>query len=286
MMTIIGMVVVLGSIIGGYMMEKGNLSILFQPAELLIIGGAAIGALVIMSGRQLKVILKSVGAVFSNKQHTKMDYLQLLMLLNHLFSKAQREGLIALESHLDVPGKSDIFVKYPVIMHDPNLLNFITDNLRMIITASMSANDLDSLLEIDIETQHSEATFAPGIITKIADSLPGLGIVAAVLGVTLAMGKITEPPEVLGHTVAAALVGTFIGILACYGFVSPIATNLDNQANAHSVGFAVVKQALIGFSQGSHPMLAVEAGRRAIPPRERPSYMEVDAEVRKWKEKK
>ncbi len=286
MMVIIGMVVVMVSIIGGYLMEHGNLSILFQPAELVIIGGAAAGALVIMAGSQLGVIAKSFTAVFSAKQHTKKDYLQLLMLLNHLFSKAQREGLIALESHLDTPAKSDIFSKYPIVMHDANLLAFITDNLRLIITASMSANDLDNLLEIDIETQHKESVFAPGIISKIADALPGLGIVAAVLGVTLAMGKITEPPEVLGHTVAAALVGTFLGVLACYGFVGPIATNLENQANQHSVGFTVIKMALIGFSQGSHPLLAVEAGRRAIPPRERPSFMDVDEEVRKWKEKK
>jgi chemotaxis protein MotA len=286
MMTIVGMVVVIVSIIAGYLMEHGNLSILIQPAEVVIIMGAAVGSLIIMAGSQLGVVAKSFIGVFKAKHHGKKEYLQLLMLLNHLFSKAQREGLIALESHLDNPKKSDIFSKYPIVMHDPSLLAFITDNLRLIITASMSANDLDNLLEIDIETQHKESLFAPGIITKISDALPGLGIVAAVLGVTLAMGKITEPPEVLGETVAAALVGTFLGILACYGYVGPIATNLEHQADQHSISFSVIKMALIGFSQGSHPLLAVEAGRRAIPSRERPTFTEVDDEVRKWKEKK
>ena len=286
MWAVIGLVTVFASIIIGYLMEKGNLSILVQPAEVVIIMGSAVGALIIMAGSQFMYIMKNLGNVFKGSHAGKKSYMELLLLLNHIFSKAQREGLIALESHLDNPQKSDIFSKYPSIVSNKNILDFITDNMRLIITASMSAHDLDNLLEIDIETQHKEALHAPGLINKIADSLPGLGIVAAVLGVTLAMGKITEPPEVLGETVAAALVGTFLGVLLCYGVVGPIGANLEHRVGEKEVYFVAVKMALIAFSEGSHPLLAVEAGRRAIPTRERPTFIEVDEEIRKWKEKK
>lgn len=286
MFSIIGIVVVFGCILGGYLMEKGNPSILWQPAEFVIILGSAMGALIIMAGNKIGTIFKGFAQVFKGGHADRHAYMELLMLLNHIFSKAQREGLIALESHLDNPTKSDIFSKYKTIIANPNILSFITDNMRLIITASMSAHDLDNLLEIDIETQHKEAVHAPDLITKIADSLPGLGIVAAVLGVTLAMGKIAEPPEILGHTVAAALVGTFLGVLFCYGVVGPMATNLEHQVHQREVFLVVVKMALIAFSEGSHPLLAVEAGRRAIPTSERPTFSQVDEEIRKWKEKK
>jgi chemotaxis protein MotA len=283
---IIGIVIVLGSIIAGYMMEKGNLSILVQPAELIIIGGAAVGALIIMAGSRFGMVIKHIGVAFQADKTGKKAYMELLLLLNHLFSKAQREGLIALESHLDNPKKSDIFSKYPGIISNTNILAFVTDNIRLIITASMSAHDLENLLDIDMETQHNEELYVPTTLTRIADSLPGLGIVAAVLGVTLAMGKITEPSEVLGHTVAAALVGTFLGVLLCYGIVGPIANNIEGKVKDNEVYFIAIKMALLGFSQGSHPLLAVEAGRRAIPTRDRPTFTEVDEEIRKWKEKK
>jgi chemotaxis protein MotA len=283
---IIGIIVVLGSIIAGYMMEKGNLSILIQPAELIIIGGAAVGALMIMAGNRFGMVLRHISVAFQSDKTGKKAYMELLLLLNHLFSKAQREGLIALESHLDNPKKSDIFSRYPGIISNVNILAFVTDNIRLIITASMSAHDLENLLDIDMETQHNEELYVPTTLTRIADSLPGLGIVAAVLGVTLAMGKITEPPEVLGHTVAAALVGTFLGVLLCYGIVGPIANNIEGKVKDTEVYFTAIKMALLGFSQGSHPLLAVEAGRRAIPTRDRPTFSEVDEEIRKWKEKK
>jgi len=160
----------------------------------------------------------------------------------------------------------------------------ITDNLRILITGGTS-QVLDSLMEIDMETQNKEAMYAPTIITKIADSLPGLGIVAAVLGVTLAMAKIAAPPEVLGHTVAAALVGTFLGVLLCYGFFGPIATNLEHQVHEEETFVNVIKMILLTFAEGTHPVLAVEAGRRAIPTRSRPSFQEIEEEMRKWRSK-
>ncbi len=284
MMVIVGMIGVLASIIVGYLMEKGNLGIMFQPAEYLIIGGAAFFSLMISAGKRFSFILKNIVGVFKPSQGSKKNYIDLLLLLNSIFTKAQKEGLLSLESHVDSPDKSDIFRKFPALFINPKIRICITDNLRILISGG-SVQALDSLIEIDLETQHKEALYAPNLIAKIADALPGLGIVAAVLGVTLAMAKISEPPDVLGHTVAAALVGTFLGVLLCYGFVGPIATNLENQVQEESVFFVVIKMALVAFAEGTHPTLAVEAGRRAIPTHERPSFQEIEVEIRKWKSK-
>ncbi len=285
-MTFVGIIVVFASIIGGYIMEHGNPSVLVQPAEFVIIGGAALGALIISAGSSFGVVMKNFGRAFGSGHAGKKSFLEILLLLNAVFTKAQREGLISLESHLDAPQKSDLFSRFEVLKKFPEVLYFLTDNLRLIITASMSKHDLDSLLDIDIETRHKEESHAPSLMNKMADSFPGLGIVAAVLGVTLAMGKITEPPEVLGHTVAAALVGTFLGVLLCYGIVGPMATNVEHQLEVESTYFQIIKMSLLAFAEGSHPTIAVEAGRRAVPPKYRPSFMEVDQEIRKWKEKK
>ena len=284
MMIIIGMVGVLLSIIVGYKMEQGNLSILFQPAEFVIIGGSALFALIITSGKEFSSILKNISGIFKPPIGNKKNYLDLLLLLHNLFAKAQKEGLISLEPHIDAPDKSDIFKKFPFIMVYTKIRLCITDNLRILISGG-APSQLDSLIEIDIETQHKEALYPSSILTKIADSLPGLGIVAAVLGVTLAMGKIAEPPEVLGHTVAAALVGTFLGVLLCYGFVGPIASYLEHQVHEEEVFFIAIKMALVAFAEGTHPMLAVEAGRRAIPTHGRPTFQEIEGEIRKWKGK-
>jgi chemotaxis protein MotA len=252
----------------------------------VIIFGAAGGAMILSSGKRVISVLLHILDIFKGSKANRKAYVELLLLLNHIFSKAQREGLISLESHLDAPEKSDVFAKYPAILSNKPLMDFVTDNMRLIITASMSAHDLDNLIEIDIEAQHKEEMFAPNLINRIADSMPGLGIVAAVMGVVLTMGKITEPPEVLGHSIGAALVGTFMGVLGCYGFVGPIAMNLENQAKENEVFLLIIKMALIAFSEGSHPLLAVEAGRRAIPTKMRPTFLEIDQEIRKWKEKK
>ncbi|MDQ1351787.1 MAG: chemotaxis protein MotA [Acidobacteriota bacterium] len=283
-MAIIGMIGVLLSVIVGYKMLDGNLSIMFQPAEFVIIGGIALFALIISAGKNFIFILKNIAGIFRVSRANKKNYLDLLLLLHHLFTKAQREGLISLENHLDEPEKSDIFRKFPGIISQPKIIVCITDNLRILISGG-TAQTLESLIEIDIDTQNKEALYPPSVISKIGDSLPGFGIVAAVLGVTLAMTKIAEPPEVLGQTVAAALVGTFLGVLLCYGFVNPIATYLEHQVQEEEVFFIAIKMALVAFAEGTHPILAVEAGRRAIPTYGRPSFQEIESEIRKWKSK-
>ncbi|HLP60403.1 MAG TPA: flagellar motor stator protein MotA [Candidatus Deferrimicrobium sp.] len=284
MMPLIGMIGVLLSVIVGYKMLQGNLSIMFQPAEFVIIGGIALFALIISSGKKFTVIFKHAAGIFKSPKTNRENYLDLLLLLHHLFAKAQREGLISLESHLDTPENSDIFKKFPSIASQAKIIVCITDNLRILISGG-TAQTLDSLIEIDIDTQHREALYPSAIISKIADSLPGFGIVAAVLGVTLAMTKIAESPVVLGHTIAAALVGTFLGVLLCYGFVGPIATYLEHQVHEEEVFFTVIKMSLVAFAEGTHPILAVEAGRRAIPTYGRPSFQEIENEIRKWKGK-
>lgn len=278
------MVGVILSIIVGYKMEHGNLGIMFQPAEFVIIGGSAIFALLITSGKNFAHILKNISTIFKPGLGDKKNYLDLLLLLHTLFAKAQKEGLISLEPHIDAPDKSDIFKKFASITSHSKIRLCITDNLRILISGG-SPDQLESLIEIDIETQHKEALYPPSVLTKIADSLPGLGIVAAVLGVTLAMAKIAEPPEVLGHTVAAALVGTFLGVLLCYGFVGPIASYLEHMVHEEEVFFIAIKMALVAFAEGTHPTLAVEAARRAIPTHGRPSFQEIESEIRKWKGK-
>ncbi|MGE5341726.1 MAG: flagellar motor stator protein MotA [Candidatus Omnitrophota bacterium] len=284
MMAIIGMVGVILSIVVGYKMEQGNLSIMFQPAEYIIIGGAAFFSLIISAGKNFSAVIKNVTLIFKPSLGNKKNYLDLLLLLHNLFAKAQKEGLISLEPHIDAPDKSDIFKRFQSITSHTKIRLSITDNLRILISGG-SPDQLESLIEIDIETQHKEALYAPGLITKIADGLPGLGIVAAVLGVTLAMAKIAAPPEVLGHTVAAALVGTFLGVLMCYGFVGPIATYLEHAVSDEEAFFIAIKMALVAFAEGTHPTLAVEAARRAIPTHGRPTFQEIENEIRKWKGK-
>lgn len=255
---------------------------MFQPAAFVIIGGSALFALVISSGKNFMFILKNIGSIFKPSLASKQNYLTLLMLLYNLFTKTQKEGMLSLERHVDAPEKSDIFKKYGAVSSDPRIRLFITENLRILLSGGTAAQ-LDTLIEIDIETQHAEALYPSSIIAKTADSLPGLGIVAAVLGVALAMTKIAAPPAVLGHTVAAALVGTFLGVLLCYGFIGPIATNLEQRVHEEETFLTIIRMSLVAYGEGTHPILAVEAGRRAIPTRERPSFEELENEVRKWK---
>jgi chemotaxis protein MotA len=280
-LNIVGAIVVLAGVIGGYLMEHGNLAVLFQPAELVIIGGAAFGSFLISSPRKVVVqVLRNVGGVFRNKGNGKAHFIELLTLLFQIFSKIRKEGLISIEADIENPQQSLLFRRFPAVAKEKHILNFICDNLKVIITTSIPPHELDSLLDIEIETGHHEAMVPSHALSKIADALPGLGIVAAVLGVVLTMGKIDQPPAVLGHSIGAALVGTFIGILACYGFVGPMAANLDYKAKEEEVYFQVVKLALVAFVGGSAPQIAVEFGRRAIPGDDKPTFAELEQAVR------
>jgi len=262
-------------------MEKGNLYVLLQPAELLIIFGAATGGFLISSPpRVVSSVVENISVVLRSSSQSKEMYLDLLSLLYQLFTKIRKEGLISIEADIETPQKSPVFTKYVTVLSNHHAINFICDNLKVIITTNVPPHELDSLMDLEIETDHQEAMVPSNSIAKVADALPGLGIVAAVLGVVLTMGKIDQPPSVLGHSIGAALVGTFLGVLMCYGFVGPMATNLEHNARQDIVYFQVIKIALVAFVGGAAPQMAVEFGRRAIPSKEKPTFDELETEVR------
>lgn len=282
MLAIIGSVIVLAAVIGGYKMEHGNLHVLFQPAELVIIFGAAIGGLMIASpSKVLSSILRNVGRVFSARTKSKQDYIDVLALLNSIFTKMRKEGLIAIESDIESPEESTLFKEYSSIFSSHHALSFICDNLKVIISANITPFELENIMDVEMETHHKEAMIPSQSVSNVADALPGLGIVAAVLGVVLTMGKISEPPEVLGHSIGAALVGTFLGVLMCYGFVGPMGTNLGHTAEEDMIYFQVIKVALVSFVGGAAPQIAVEFARRAIPSDVKPSFNELEDALRK-----
>ncbi len=276
MFVIIGLLIVIACVFGGYSIH-GNLALLFQPIELLIIGGAAVGALVIQSTPKVLVqVLKGTMRVFTAKSPTKKDFLEVLGLLNTIFSKMRKEGLIAIEGDIDNPQESAIFAKYPSILKNHHAMNYICDNLKVIISTNVTPFELESIMELEADVHHHEALIPSHSVTKISDGLPALGIVAAVLGVVQTMEKITEPPEILGNSIGAALVGTFLGVLLSYGCVGPIGTNLEYIANDDAIALQVIKVSLVSFVGGAAPQIAVEYGRRVIPSGDKPSFNELE----------
>ncbi len=223
MFAIVGIVVVLGAVIGGYLMEHGNLAVIFQPAELVIIFGAAIGSFLVASpSKVVGLVVKHISAIFGGKGRSKENYLDLLSLMNTLFMKIRKDGLISIEADIETPAESPLFQKFKEVLANPKAVDFICDNLKVIISTNLPAHEMENLMDVDIEAHQHESLIPAVSVAKVADSLPGFGIVAAVLGVVLTMGKIDQPPEVLGHSIGAALVGTFLGVLMCYGFVGPM----------------------------------------------------------------
>jgi len=284
MFVIIGIVVVLGMIVAGYLMEHGNLSVLFQPAEFVIIFGAAIGSFVISNPKKIiSGTIRDALKVFTAPDIGKTHYVELLLCLNEIFTKVKREGFLAIEQDVDNPHQSATFTKYKSVSSDHHIIEFICDNFRTIISTNMTPSELEELMDVDIEAQHHDHVASAEAITRVADALPGLGIVAAVLGVVLTMGKISEPPEVLGHSIGSALVGTFIGILSCYGILGPIGTNLEHKAKAKGSMLNVIKIAIVQTAQGAAPQAAIESARRAIPADDRPDFNEFAEELNKWK---
>lgn len=284
MIAIIGFAVVISCVVGGYLLAHGNLSVLFQPTEILIIGGAAIGGFLISS--PLKVVKKVIGAVvgiFTGKTLSKDDYLEALLLLNGIFYKIRQQGLVSIESDVDRPEESPVFSKFPHILKNERALNLITDTLRTVMTTTIAPHELEALLDSELETHEEELMSPSKGINFMADALPGLGIVAAVLGIVITMGNIGEPPEVLGKHIGAALVGTFLGVLMCYGFVGPMGRNLEHSAAEHLQYLMVYKVALLSFIGGAAPKVAVEFGRRVIPLEARPTFTEVEEAFRQVK---
>ncbi|MCE5243595.1 MAG: flagellar motor stator protein MotA [Syntrophobacteraceae bacterium] len=284
MFVIIGCIIVVVAVIGGYLMEHGNLALLWQPAELVIIGGAALGGFVIASPMKvIKGVQAGILRMFTSKAYTREDYLEALVLLSEIFFKIRKEGLVSIETDLDEPEKSPIFKRYPKFLSNHHALTFLTDTLRTLTITDIEAHELASLLDYEIEAHHEEALVPAASVANVADSLPGLGIVAAVLGVVLTMKKINEPPEVLGHSVGAALVGTFLGILLSYGFVGPVAKNLENIASEDKEYLSVLKAAIIAFVNTPSPQVAIEFARRVVPAELRPSFLELENVIKKVK---
>jgi chemotaxis protein MotA len=280
MFSIIGILIVIAAIMGGYLMEHGNVKVLLQPAELLIIGGAALGTVLIANPLHiLKKIASGVAGVFGGSKFTKKRYIESLKMMYELFNKARKEGLMGLESDVDEPSKSAVFSKHPQFLKDHHVRDFVCDTLRMAVTGS-EPFDLDQLLDLDMEVHHHDAGQPIAALSSMADSLPGLGIVAAVLGVVITMGALGGPPEEIGRKVAAALVGTFLGILLCYGFVGPLAANMAKTAEDERAYLYVLRVVMITFLKGTAPIMAVEAARRAIPGHVRPSFQEVEKACR------
>ena len=281
MLSIIGIVIVLGAIAAGYMMEHGKFLVLLQPAELVIIFGAAIGTVVIANPLPVLIqIGKGLVGVFAGSPFTKARYLETLKMLYELFSLSRKAGTAKLEEEVDNPSKGQVFNKYPKFMAQHHALHFLCDTLRMAVTGGVDPLEIDSMMEADLDVHHKESNEPIAALSTMADALPGLGIVAAVLGVVLTMGALGGPKEAIGEKVAAALVGTFLGILLCYGIFGPLATAMGKNAEGDSQFYLVLRMAALGFVKELSPMLAVELARRSIPTGVRPTFQEMEAACR------
>jgi chemotaxis protein MotA len=285
MVIIIGFIIVTGCVIGGYLLEHGNMSVIIQPVEIMIIGGAALGGFVIASPvHVIKAVISATVGLFTHTPRAKQDYIEILLLLNGIFYKIRQQGLVSIESDVDTPHESPLFVKYPNILKNHEAIDLITDTLRTVMTTTIAPHELESLIDQELEAHHEEAMTPSHSVTTVADGLPGLGIVAAVLGVILTMAKIKEPPEVLGASIGAALVGTFIGVLLCYGYVGPMGKHLEFIALEDLQYMNVIKVALLAFiGGGAAPKVAVEFGRRVIPVKMKPGFIEMEEAFREAK---
>jgi chemotaxis protein MotA len=277
MIAIIGIVIVFGAVIGGFLMEKGHMAVLIQPAELLILGGAAIGTLLVANPIYIvKAVISGLLGILKGSPFTKARYLSTLKMMYQFLNKVRKEGLLSVEMDVEKPKESTIFKNYPEFLNDHHARDFVCDTLRMAITGGVEPFDMDQMMELDMEVHHHEASQPIASLSTVADALPGLGIVAAVLGVVITMGSLGGPPEEIGEHVAAALVGTFLGILACYGLVGPLSSNMAKTADAHNEYLHVLRVLILSFLKGSAPMIAVEIGRRAIPAHLRPNFDEME----------
>ena len=272
MFAIVGILVVFGAVVGGYLMEKGNIMVLLQPAELLIIGGAALGTIFVAnSPTVLKGMLGGLLSVFGSSKFGKGRYVDTLKAMFNVMQKARKKGLTDLESDIENPSKSELFSKW-----EHHLRDFVCDTLRMAMSGAATPFELDQMMELDMEVHHHYSQLPVAALNTVADSLPGLGIVAAVLGVVITMGALGGPPEEIGHKVAAALVGTFLGILLCYGLLGPMASRMGKAADEEGHFYHVVRVAVISFLKGTSPLVAIEFARRAVPGHVRPSFQELE----------
>ncbi len=277
MLFIVGAAIVLGCVLGGYMWHGGQILALNQPNEVLIIGGTALGSLVIAT--PLPVIKSLVGqllGVLKGPAYNRRDYLELLVMMYEIFNVARRDGLVGLENHIEHPDESEIFKRYPKFLRNHHAVAFFSDTMRVIISGSVQPHDLEELMDADLEVTHQDESRGPNAIATVADSLPGLGIVAAVLGIVITMASLDGGPEVIGRNVAAALVGTFLGVLACYGFVGPLANSLKAKVDENGQYLGLMKYALLSFHKGVAGVIAVEFARRSLYAEVRPGFLELE----------
>jgi chemotaxis protein MotA len=276
MLVVVGSLVVIAAVMGGYLMEGGHPEVLIQPAEFIIIGGAMVGSLLIStSPKVLKMIIGSVKGFFVPPKN-KNDYLSLLAMLYELFRIVQQSGIMGLEMHFENVHESSVLSKYPKFLKDHHSVDFLSDSIKVVMTGGIAPHDLEALMDEDLHIHHEESLRPANALARVGDALPGLGIVAAVLGVVITMGAIDGPPSEIGHKVGAALVGTFLGILMSYGFVQPLSSNIESSLKDDSRYTQCIKAGLLASYKGFAPAIAVEFARRGIPSDVRPSFDETE----------
>ena len=284
MFVIVGWVVVIGCVFGVFIAHGGNIGVVLHalPFELITIGGATAGAFV--ANNQMKVIkatMKGLGSCFKGSKYSKARYMDLMALMYDILQKDRKEGLMAIENDVENPHESAIFKKYPTVGHDHHVVEFITDYLRMMVSGNLNAHEIESLMDSEIETHHHEEHAAVAALQRVAGGLPAFGIVAAVLGVVNTMGSVGQPPAVLGGMIGSALVGTFLGILLAYAFAEPLAGILEQKVEEGGKELQCIKTTLLASMQGYNPSTAIEFGRKVLYSTERPTFVELEAFVKK-----
>src|SRR5690606_4429766 len=277
----LGYIIVLFSVIGAYIFMGGALGALYQPFELLLIGGSALGAYIASSsGQSMKMMLGAIPSVLRRNPYEKETYMQLMALLYVLLNKARRDGLMSVEGDIEEPQASPIFAEYPNVVNDPVLVEFISDYMRLIISGNMSSFEIETLMDQEIETHLHERNIPAMALRAVADGLPAFGIVAAVLGVIKALAAVDQPPAILADLISKAMVGTFLGILLAYGFVAPMAASMERRAVSSVKVLECIKVTLLASMNGYPPQLAVEFGRKVLYSHLRPSFMELEDHVK------
>jgi chemotaxis protein MotA len=283
---IVGYVVVLAAVFGGFAMNGGHLAALWQPLELVMIGGAAAGAFFVgNSPKAVKATLGALPTLLKGSKYTREMYMELMSLLFDVLSKVRKEGLMSIEGDIEAPEQSPVFSKYPAVLADHHIVEFITDYLRLMVSGNMDAFQIENLMDNEIETHHHEGAVPAQCISKLGDGLPAFGIVAAVMGVVHTMESVGLPPAELGILIAHALVGTFLGILLAYGFIGPLSSLLEQKLEESTKMFQTVKVTLLASLNGYAPALAVEFGRKVLYSTERPTFAELEDHIKKAKSK-
>jgi chemotaxis protein MotA len=285
-LVIVGYIVVCGSVFGGFVLAGGHMAILFQPIELLMIGGAAVGAsLVGNNSKTIKASLKALPGIFKGSKYTKAMYMELMTMLFDVLTKIRKEGLMSIEGDIEKPEESPLFSKYPLVVSDHHLMEFLSDYLRLMVSGNMDAFQIENLMDNELETHHHEGAVPAHFMAKLGDGLPAFGIVAAVMGVVHTMESVGIPPAELGILIAKALVGTFLGILLAYGFVAPIASLMEQKLDESSKTFQCIKVTLLASLNGYAPALSVEFGRKVLYSTERPTFSELEEHIKQSKSK-